>query len=148
MWSWHFIHYSECEPSLFTLWAWFMEGTLDSCCSSHACHDQARHCCFCWAGRAFACRHPECQAETRTGWACVECRLGWEGAGSVTKLNEEIESEEWLAWTSAHHDHSSILWRAEGLMLLRHQHPLVKKTRQQQHSSDLSLCADVDPWVI
>lgn len=62
------------------------------------------------------------------------------GGRECHKLNEEIESEEWLTWTSAHHDHSSILRRAEGLMLLRHQHPLVKKTRQQQHSSDLSLC--------
>lgn len=71
-----------------------IHGTLDSCCSSHTCHDHThtRHCRFCWAGPAFACRHPECQAESWAGWACVECRLGLQGAGSVTNWMRRLRT--------------------------------------------------------
>lgn len=109
---------------LSTLLPCFLETSLDACCSSHTRHALARHCCFCWAGRAFACRHPECQAETWTRWACVECRSGWEGAGSVTQLNAEIEESEhdWPGlWPNAI---TAASQRAEGLLLLRHSHPL------------------------
>lgn len=84
----------------------------------------ARHCCFCWAGGALACSDPECQAETRTGWACVECRSGWEGAGSVTNWMRRLRR--------AGHDWPG-LWPAtvtaassggqSGFLLLRHQRP-------------------------
>lgn len=135
------IHYVKV---LSILWPWFLESTLHSCCSSHTRHAQAQHCCFCLDGRALVCRPPECQAETWTGWACVECRSGWERAGSVTNWIRRLRSGAWLAWP-LNHDHSSISRGQRGLcsFVINAHCPCVDKplkmTHQQQHS-DLNLC--------
>lgn len=71
------------------------------------------------------------------------------GGRECHKVNEEIEqSGTWLAWPSAHRDPGSIFRRAEGLcsFVINAHCPWVDKPTNS--SSDLSLCTDMDGWVL